>query len=144
MRTPVAGTASVAQVAQQLHERPGFAYLHAGPGGPSLFAEPLVTVRYADRRAAVRGPGGEEILEAPAFEILEAILQTWGGSSGAVLAGYLSYDLAAELEDVGPLPPSEFDFPQFWFGLYESWLTRGLTRDAEDNGWCDGACRVGH
>jgi len=51
------------------------------------------------------------------------MLEAWRGPSDALLAGFLSYDLAAEIEDLGPIPPPDFTFPQFYFALYDSALT---------------------
>src|SRR5258708_40029369 len=50
------------------------------------------------------------------------MLDAWRGPSEARLAGFLSYDLAAELEDWRPFPPENFSFPKFYFGLYDAAL----------------------
>jgi para-aminobenzoate synthetase component 1 len=102
-----------------LHDKPGFALL----GGPCLLQDPLVTVSYFNGVGSVTGPGGTIQLHGHAFEILEAMLEAWSGPQGAMLAGFLSYDLAAELEDLGEMPAAGFSFPSFYFGLYDSALT---------------------
>ena len=43
-------------------------------------------------------------------------------SSKALLAGFLAYDLASELEDLGSAPAETFEFPSLYFGLYDSSL----------------------
>jgi para-aminobenzoate synthetase component 1 len=57
------------------------------------------------------------------------MLEAWRGPSEAILAGFLSYDLATEIEDLGPVPPPDFTFPQFYFALYDSAFT------LEDHQW---------
>jgi para-aminobenzoate synthetase component 1 len=57
------------------------------------------------------------------------MLQAWRGPGGALLAGFISYDLASEIEHLEPLPPEDFSFPKFYFGLFDSALL------FEDNGW---------
>jgi para-aminobenzoate synthetase component 1 len=127
-RQGIAGSASVDQVADLLNRDPGFCWLN-GSDGTRLLAHPLATVSYFDGAAEVTGPGGTRHIEGRAFEILESMLEAWGGPSGAMLAGYLSYDLAAELEDLGESPRSAFAFPAFWFGLFDSALS------VEDGAW---------
>ena len=51
------------------------------------------------------------------------MLEAWRGSAEVVLVGFLSYDLATEIEDLGPVPPPDFTFPQFYFALYNSAAT---------------------
>src|SRR5215813_12665986 len=87
--------------------------------GPYTLRDPLATVSYSNGFAEVAGPAGTIHIAGPAFDILEAVLEAWRDRADAVLAGFLSYELAAELEDLGPLPRADFDFPQFFFGLYE-------------------------
>jgi para-aminobenzoate synthetase component 1 len=48
------------------------------------------------------------------------MLEAWRGAPNAILVGFLSYELAGELEDLGPLPSSDFSFPKFYFGLFRS------------------------
>jgi para-aminobenzoate synthetase component I len=80
--------------------------------------EPLATASYWGGYAVVSGPAGTIRVPGCGFEILEAMLQAWRRTPGAGLHGFLSYDLASEIEDLGPLPPETFRFPKFHFGLY--------------------------
>ena len=82
--------------------------------------EPLATASYWGGYADVSGPAGEIRVSGCGFEILEAMLQAWRHMPGAGLHGFLSYDLASEIEDLGPLPPETFGFPKFHFGLFNS------------------------
>jgi para-aminobenzoate synthetase component 1 len=96
------------------HGEPVFAVL-----GNDLFQHPLATVAYWDGYGIATGPGGSVKLPASGFDLLDAMLEAWRDLSNARLVGFLSYDLAVELEDIGPLPEQRFNFPRFHFGLYE-------------------------
>jgi para-aminobenzoate synthetase component 1 len=120
------GQASVEQVAELLRTEPGFAWVGAAP---FLLHNPLATVSYSGGCGVVTGPTGSLKIPGRGFDILEAVLDAWRGPSGALLAGFLSYDLAAEIEDLGPVPPGNFSFPAFSFGLFDSALAH------DDNGW---------
>src|SRR5579862_142978 len=122
--TKLRGGASFEQVAELLRSEPGFASVK-----PYLLHKPLATMTYADGSCIVSGPGGVVTPAGSGFDILQAALDAWGGPSGAILAGFISYDLASEIEDLGPLPPANFSFPKFYFGLYDSALM------FEDEGW---------
>jgi isochorismate synthase EntC len=95
------------------HSEPGFAWLNGLP-----LSKPLATATYSKGEGVVSGPQGSVQLRARGFDLLEALLTAWEGAP-ALLAGFLSYDLAAELEDLGSAPPESFQFPQFYFGLYK-------------------------
>src|SRR5215471_13183197 len=82
--------------------------------------EPMATASYWGGYAVVSGPAGTIRVPGCGFEILEAMLQAWRHVPGALLYGFLSYDLAGEIEDLGPLPAETFRFPKFHFGLYNS------------------------
>jgi len=86
--------------------------------GTQEFRRPLAIVSYCRGEGTVTGARGSVTLETKGFDLLEAMLAAWRGFPGATLAGFLSYDLAAELEDLGPKPPQTFQFPQLWFGLF--------------------------
>ncbi len=45
------------------------------------------------------------------FDLLE---QFWRGQQERI-HGFISYDMAAELEDIGPLPPDDSEFPHIYF-----------------------------
>jgi para-aminobenzoate synthetase component I len=123
----LAGHATIPQVAERLHTEPGFSYVHRtthdGTSAPILLHKPLATITYWSDYADITGPGGTRRVMGRGFEILEAALEAWKGASGALLAGFLSYDLAFEIEDLGRLPKSDFRFPLFEFSLYDSHLT---------------------
>lgn len=89
--------------------------LQSGPSGSTAFLRPLATIAYSGGRARI----GDVEIEAQGFEILEAALLAWKDVEGAVLAGYLAYDLAAELEDVGDYPVDDSGLPSMYFGLYQ-------------------------
>lgn len=90
-----------------------------GPHGQLVFRDPIATFSYRSGTAIISGARGTIDIEAPAFDILEAALRAWRGSR-ALLAGYIGYDLAAELEEIGPMPPDDLNMPEFYFGLYEN------------------------
>ena len=46
-------------------------------------------------------------LDVAAFDLLEAAIEARRDIPGAMLAGYLAYDLSAELEDLGALPADD-------------------------------------
>jgi anthranilate/para-aminobenzoate synthase component I len=86
----------------------------------AFYNRPLMTVSYWGGYAIAAGPAGTIKVPGCGFEILEAMLESWRGRSDLVLVGFLSYDLASEIEDLGPAPPAGFDFPKFHFGLYKA------------------------
>jgi para-aminobenzoate synthetase component 1 len=132
-QTSLHGRASVEQLAELLHSEPGFAWVNRtaknGRDATRLLHKPLATVSYSGGVGIISGPGGTVEVSAPAFDILQAVLTAWHGPSEALLAGFLSYDLASEIEDLGPAPPAHFRFPGFYFGLFATALT------FEDNRW---------
>jgi para-aminobenzoate synthetase component 1 len=118
IRHTLSGKASLEQLTERLHFEPGFACFSA-----TVFRKPLLTIAYSNGTARVCGAAGATTLEGRGFDILSAMLHAWRGPSGAVLAGFLAYDLAAEIEDLGPAPVQDFVFPSFHFGLFDSTLT---------------------
>ncbi len=133
-RRVLKGSATLEQAAEALHREPGFAWL-SGSKGPRLFHRPLVTVTYAEGEAEVRSCTGSARLKARAFDLLDAMLSAWGGAENALLVGFLGYDLAAELENLDPLPEKKFEFPGFYFGLYDSaveWDGAGWVQSSTD------------
>src|SRR5215471_20637123 len=88
--------------------------------GEKIFRRPRATVTYRGGRATVAGPRACIEVSACGFELLQAMLEAWQGFPEAVLAGFISYDLASEIEDLGPTPADNFDFPKLHFGLYDS------------------------
>jgi para-aminobenzoate synthetase component 1 len=124
-------TARIDYVNEQLRIAPGFASVTGKR--PLLLHNPLATITYSNGSAVIAGPGGTVEVSARAFDVLEAMLEAWRGPSEALLAGFLSYDLAAEIEDLGTAPTPDFTFPQFHFALYDSALT------LENHQWRDSA-----
>ena len=98
------------------HSRPGFAHL----GEVGSFDAPLATVTYWGGHGVVSGPQGTINLSTRGFDLLQAMLDAWRDVPEAILVGFLSYDLASEIEDLGPAPPAHFTFPKFYLGLYRS------------------------
>ena len=114
-------TSSIDHVEEPLRIAPGFASVTGTR--PLLLHNPLATIAYSNGSAVIAGPGGTVEVSATAFDVLEAMLEAWRGPSEALLAGFLSYDLAAEIEDLGTTPSPDFTFPQFYFALYDSAMT---------------------
>ena len=130
------------QVATNLQE-PGFSWLN-GANGPRLFSRPIATISYTRAltpgekgTARVSGPGGSAEFETCGFDLLEAALEAWKGPESAELVGYLSYDLAAELEDVGEVPEEDIGVPALYFNLYAESLEYrdGVWRARGTNAW---------
>jgi para-aminobenzoate synthetase component 1 len=96
-------------------------WLQAGPAGPALLRNPLAAISYAEGRATVLTRSSRAEVEAPAFTLIDAALTAWSDRPHAVLAGYLSYDLAAELEELGPLPSDDLRLPQLHLALFDHW-----------------------
>ena len=120
----VAGEANFDQAAAALQAEAGFTCL-----GKTLLHKPLATITYSDGKATLSGPGASAAVYGRGFDILEAMLEAWSGPANAMLAGFIAYDLAAEIENLGAAPTQTFRFPQLYFGLYDSSLTR------EPSGW---------
>src|SRR4030095_12672055 len=100
------------QVAEELRERPGFAWLDGAETGHRLYSRPLAVLAVRNGRASVTGPGGHARFVAGGFNLLDAAFSAWGGAgSGAALVGYLGYELSCELEDLPPPPPGELGLP---------------------------------
>jgi para-aminobenzoate synthetase component 1 len=124
------------QVAGELRERPGFAWLDGGGDGDGhrLYAQPLATLAVRGGRASVSGPGGSARFAAGGFDLLDAAFAAWGGS-GATLAGYLGYELAGEVESLPPPPEDDLGLPDLHLALYDAalrWDGKGWTLDATD------------
>jgi para-aminobenzoate synthetase component 1 len=128
-KTPLAGTATPEQVAEELRGEPGFAWLDGGGwGGARLHARPLAVLSARGGRARAVGPGGRAAFAARGLDLLDAALTAWGGGGGE-LVGYLGYELAWELEELPPRPADDLGLPDLHLALY----TTGLLRD--ERGW---------
>jgi len=120
------------EAASALERNPGFVWLDR-PCDSNLFVDPIARLTVRRDGVVVRGPGGILRLPARGFDLIEAITEAWGGPGGALLCGYLSYELGCELEDVDVPKPRAGDPPDLHLGLYdwrlehgpEGWLFRG-------------------
>jgi para-aminobenzoate synthetase component 1 len=124
------------QVAEELREQPGFAWLDGGEEGHRLFARPRAVLTVRNGKAGVNGPGGRAAFPAKGFDLLEAAFEAWGGAgAGAILAGYLGYELGGEIEPLPPPPPDDLELPDLFLGLYDSalrWDGKTWTLDSTD------------
>jgi para-aminobenzoate synthetase component 1 len=124
------------QVAEELRDQPGFAWLDGGGTGHRIYVRPLADLSVRNRRASVTGPGGRARLAAGGFDLLEAAFDAWAGAgSGAALVGYLGYELGGEAEELPPAPPDDLGLPDLFLRLYASalrWDGRGWTLESTD------------
>jgi para-aminobenzoate synthetase component 1 len=117
-----------------MREQPGFAWLDGGEEGHRLFARPRAVLSVRNGRASVSGPDGRASFKAGGFEVLDAAFAAWGGA-GAVLVGYLGYELGGELEPIPPPPSDDLGLPDLFLGLYDSalrWDGRSWVLDSTD------------
>lgn len=123
LRSPGRGEPSPEAVAEELRSQPGFAWLDGGAEDHRLFARPRVTLCVRNRRVTVTGPEGRATFGAGGFDLLESALAAWGeGGAGAVLVGFLGYELAGELEGLPSPPPDDLGLPDLHLALYDSFL----------------------
>jgi para-aminobenzoate synthetase component 1 len=124
------------QVAEELRAQPGFAWLDGGEEGHRLFARPRAVLTVRNSKAGVNGPGGRAAFPAKGFDLLEAAFAAWGGAgAGAILAGYLGYELGGEIEPLPPPPQDDLELPDLFLGLYDSalrWDGQTWTLDSTD------------
>ena len=113
-------------MAEELREQPGFVWLDGGENGHRLFSRPRAVLTVRNGRASVTGPGGRAVFAAGGFDLVEAAFAAWAGAgAGAVLAGYLGYELGGEIEPLPSSPPPPLDdlkLPDLFLGLYDSAL----------------------
>ncbi|MEO8657717.1 MAG: anthranilate synthase component I family protein [Bryobacteraceae bacterium] len=105
--------ASPVEVAAALESRPGFVWLDS-PGSHKIFHTPLLTLTS----------------QANAFDLIEAACKAWEGIPGAILCGYLGYELGSEAEGLrsvpGPLPDLHLAlYDQYMVWDSEGWLLAG-------------------
>jgi para-aminobenzoate synthetase component 1 len=124
------------QVAEEMREMPGFAWLDGAEGGHRLYARPVAVLTVRDGRATVTGSGGKASFKAGGFDLLEAAFSAWGeAGAGATLVGYLGYELGGELEALPPPPPDDLGLPGLHLALYDSalrWDGRSWTLEGTD------------
>jgi para-aminobenzoate synthetase component I len=124
------------QVAEELREREGFAWLDGGETGHRIFSRPLAVLSVRNGQATVLGSEGQARFKAGGFDLLDAAFAAWEGvGAGATLAGYLGYELGGEIESLPPPPPDDLGLPDLHLGLYDSvfhWDGRSWTLEATD------------
>ena len=129
------------QVAEELRERSGFAWLDGAETGHRLFAQPVAVLAVRNRRATVIGRTGRTRFLTGGFDLLEAAFAAWGSAGpGASLVGYLGYELGGEVEALPPSPPDDLGLPDLFLGLYDSqlrWDGRSWTLEGTD-AWREG------
>ena len=124
------------QVAEELREQPGLSWLDGAETGHRIYVRPLAELTVRNRRASVAGPGGRARFVAGGFDLLEAAFAAWAGAgSGAMLVGYLGYELGGEVEELPPAPPDDLGLPDLSLRLYASalrWDGRSWTVESTD------------
>ncbi len=110
-------------MAEALHLEPGFAWLDGAAVEQRIFSRPLAVLCATGSKVVVQGPGGRAVFEERALDVLEAALAAWGGPPGSMLVGFLGYELVSELEALPLPPPRDFEFPDLWLGLFDSFLS---------------------
>jgi para-aminobenzoate synthetase component 1 len=108
----------VTAVASALWPQPGFLWLDRTEQA-WIAADPIATISTRDGRSAVCGPGGRLEVEARGFDLLEAVFEAWGGPGGAMLCGYLGYELGAELESLELPEYRTGDLADLQLGVYD-------------------------
>ncbi|HEX3530525.1 MAG TPA: anthranilate synthase component I family protein [Thermoanaerobaculia bacterium] len=136
-------TATVEQMAEELRNEPGFAWLDGGGGNHRFFVRPLAVLSVRNGRATVIGqiqpigPISRITVAAGGFDLLEAAFAAWGGPARALLVGYLGYELAAELETLEPASPADLEddlkLPDLHLALYDEALCHDGHHDG--GGW---------
>ena len=126
---PLAAQPAPEQVAHLLHRESGFVWLDGDSTRHLIFRDPLAVISCDGAQATVRGPGGVARFPASSLDLLQAALQAWNGPGGGTLAGFIAYDVAAELENLGSARAEDAPVPRLHFGLYDSALI------ADSNGW---------
>jgi len=112
---------SPAAVAEGLRSEPGFVWLDGGASGHRLFRRPVAVLSARDGRAVVSSRGGRVVCRG-GFSLLAAAFAAWGGDPGLVLAGFLGYELAWELETLPPPPSDDLGLPDLHLALYDEVL----------------------
>ncbi|HEV7670336.1 MAG TPA: anthranilate synthase component I family protein [Thermoanaerobaculia bacterium] len=138
-KTPLRGTPSPEQVAEELRANPGFAWLDGGAEGHRLAAEPIAQLAVRAGRATVSIGTEKTTFAARGFDLLEAALAAWGGAGG-LLVGYLGYELGAEIEELPTPPPDDLSLPDLRLALFDRallWDGKGWALESS-NAWRDG------
>jgi para-aminobenzoate synthetase component 1 len=124
------------QVAEELREREGFAWLDGAETGHRIFSRPLAVLSVRNGQATVSGPDGQARFKTGGLDLLDAAFAAWSDvGAGVTLAGYLGYELGGEIESLPPPPPDDLGLPDLHLGLYDSvfrWDGRNWTLEATD------------
>src|SRR5690349_3434675 len=98
------------QVAEELREQEGFAWLDGAETGHRIFIRPLAVLSVRNGQAVVTGSEGQVRFKAGGFDLLDAVFSAWEGA-GATLAGYLGYEMGGEIESLPAPPPDDLGLP---------------------------------
>ncbi len=130
-------------VVEELRRQPdppaGLMWLDGGGGPHRIYSRPLITLTVKAGQATVWGIGGREAFKAGGFDLLDAAFEAWGGTAGtpgAVLAGFLGYELGGELEPLpAPAPDDLGEIPDLQLSLFDAgmlWDGRRWTLESTD------------
>lgn len=112
------GTPSPEQVAQLLHSAPGFVWLDGANGRHLLFRDPIAVLTCSGSEAIVSTSTRTIRFASTSLNLLHAALEAWWGPRGAMLVGFLSYEVASELEPIDVASSGAF-LPRLHFALYD-------------------------
>lgn len=127
------------QMAARLRSKPGFIWLDGAATGHHLLFDPIAELTVTGSQATVARGGQWITFAASAFDLLVTALNLWRTNSGAMLAGYIGYELGPELESLALPPRGEGDLPDLHLGLYDFGLRydSGGWRFWSSNAWRD-------
>ena len=89
-----------------------------------VFFDPLLLLRVqagAPGRVELVGAGRATTIDAGAFAVLATLARGWS-DTGARLAGFLGYELAAEIEELERFAAADLPLPDMHVALYDRWL----------------------
>jgi para-aminobenzoate synthetase component 1 len=95
----------------------------------------LATLTCDGHRGVVHTPEKTVEFEISSLDLLDAALTAWQGREGARLHGFISYDVVAELENIGPMPPLSPGFPRLHFALYDDAVADPPTAETWEGGF---------
>lgn len=121
-------------LAALLSAEPGFLWLDGHDTRHFFLRDPIAVISSTGAMVTVRGANGIRSFPGNSLDVLQAALDAWAGCPEALLAGFISYDVATELENVSLGDTASF--PTIYFGLYdfaitagpEGWLLQGTNR----------------
>lgn len=120
---PMKGSAGAAEVAAALCAEPGFVWLD-GADSHKLFTDPVLRLSVRDGKAIIERRDSRAVVPARGYEVVEAAAAAWGSTPGAMLCGYLGYELGAEIENIRTPAYRNEDPPDLVLGLYDHWFVR--------------------